>query len=70
MSRKMKKRIGRIFLYLAVLVIVVVVVAPFAWMVISSISTKADLLQRPMRWFPENPTFDNYAAMLFGVLAK
>ena len=39
MSRKMKKRIGRIFLYLAVLVIVVVVVAPFAWMVISSIST-------------------------------
>ena len=70
MSRKTKKKIGRFFLYVAVLLIVIVVVAPFAWMVISSISTKADLLQRPMRWFPENPTFENYAAMLFGTSSR
>jgi len=70
MSRKMKKRIGRVFLYLAVLLIVIVVVAPFAWMVISSISTKADLLHRPMRWFPENPTFENYVAMLLGTSSR
>lgn len=70
MSRKMKKRIGRVLLYLAVIMIVVVVVAPFAWMVISSISTKAELLHRPMRWFPENPTFENYAAMLLGTSSR
>ena len=66
MSRKLKKRIGRVILYFLVFLIVVGTVAPFAWMVISSISTKADLIQRPMRWFPENPTFENYSAMLLG----
>ena len=70
MSRKMKKRIGRVILYFLVFLIVIGTVAPFAWMVISSISTKADLLQRPMRWFPENPTFDNYAAMLLGTSSR
>ena len=70
MSRKTKKKLGRVVLYLLVLLIVISVVAPFAWMVISSISTKADLLKRPMRWFPEHPTFDNYKAMLFGTTGK
>ena len=32
MSRKLKKRIGRVLLYLMVILIVIVVVAPFAWM--------------------------------------
>lgn len=62
----MKRRIKRVILYILVFIIVVVVAAPFLWMVISSISTKSDLLHRPMRWFPEKPTLDNYAAMLLG----
>ncbi len=66
MSRKTKKRIERVILYLLVLLIVIVVIAPFGWMIISSISTKADLLKKPMRWFPEHPTLDNYRAMLLG----
>ena len=70
MSRKIKKRIGRVCLYLMVFVIVLTVVAPFGWMVISSISTKADLLQRPMRWFPKNPSFENYSALLFGTSSR
>lgn len=66
MKSKTKRRMQRVILYLLVILIVIVVVAPFAWMVISSISTKADLLQMPLRWFPEHPTLDNYKAMLFG----
>ena len=66
MSRKTKRRIGRVILYLLVLLIVIAVIAPFGWMIISSISTKADLLKKPMRWFPEHPTLDNYRAMLLG----
>lgn len=62
----MKRRIKRVILYILVFIIVVVVAAPFLWMVISSISTKSDLLHRPMRWFPEKPTLDNYGAMLLG----
>ena len=37
MSRKAKKRLGRVILYLLVILIVIVTVAPFAWMVVSSL---------------------------------
>ena len=45
--------------------IVIYVTAPYLWLVISSISTKSDLLEVPLRWFPKNPTLDNYMAILF-----
>jgi multiple sugar transport system permease protein len=37
---------------------------PVIWLVISSISTRADLLTVPIRWFPENPTLRNYIDIL------
>ncbi len=70
MNRKLKRVLKRVVLYILVILIVVVVVAPFLWMVISSISTKADLLYKPMRWFPEKPTFENYSAMLLGTSSR
>ncbi len=70
MNRKLKRILKRVVLYILVILIVVVVVAPFLWMVISSISTKADLLYKPMRWFPEKPTFENYSAMLLGTSSR
>jgi multiple sugar transport system permease protein len=61
-----KKRIGRIVLYVLVAVIVIWTVAPFAWLIVASISTKKDLITLPLRWFPQQPTLENYKAMLFG----
>ncbi len=61
-----KKRVGRIVLYVLVVVIVIWTVAPFAWLIIASISTKKDLITLPLRWFPQQPTLENYKAMLFG----
>jgi len=52
-------------LYLAVLVIVVWTVAPFLWLVISSLSYKIDLLSVPLRWIPSRITFQNYVDLLF-----
>lgn len=66
MKSRMKKRIFKCITYILVLGIVVFTIAPFAWLVISSISTKVDLLQVPLRWFPEHPTLENYSAMLLG----
>jgi len=60
------RRVGtRILLYLAVLVIVVWTVAPFLWLVISSLSYKIDLLSVPLRWIPSRITFQNYVDLLF-----
>ncbi len=66
MKIRTKKKIGRTILYALVLIIVVWTIAPFAWLIIASISNKKDLITRPLKWFPDQPTLENYKAMLFG----
>ena len=39
----------------------VVILAPFAWMVIASISPQRMLITTPLRWFPEHLYLDRYA---------
>ena len=41
-----------------------VVLAPFAWLIISSISPSAELLSAHPHWIPENPTLDRYRQIL------
>jgi multiple sugar transport system permease protein len=65
-SRRTRKRIGRAILYVLVALIVVWTVAPFAWLVIASISSKVDLTAVPLHWWPAHPSFTNYRNMLFG----
>ena len=52
MTWKRKKLLGRIVLYILVILITVTVLAPFIWMFICSISVKADLIAKPYRWLP------------------
>lgn len=66
LKRKSKYVLGRIILYSLVLMLVFAIVAPFFWMVISSISPQTELAQSPPHWFPENPTLHRYKALIFG----
>jgi multiple sugar transport system permease protein len=52
--------IRRILLYVAVLFIVVWTIAPYVWLIISSLSYRIDLLQVPLQWIPRRITLDNY----------
>lgn len=65
-SRRSKHILGRVILYLLVLMLVFALVAPFIWMVISSISPQTELAQTPPHWIPENPTLHRYRALVFG----
>lgn len=56
----MRKLVARLALYLAALAVAAFVLAPFAWLVISSIASGADLLSRPLRWWPEHASFERY----------
>lgn len=38
---------------------------PVAWLVISSISTRAELLSTPIHWIPQAPTLQNYIDILW-----
>ena len=41
----------------------VFILAPFYWLVVSSVSEKLELLAIPLRWFPKHPTLANYATL-------
>jgi multiple sugar transport system permease protein len=50
----------RVFIHVAALFVAVIILAPFAWLIISSISTPSDLLARPLHWWPDKPSLDRY----------
>lgn len=45
---------------LLVALTLVLIYMPVAWLLISSVSTRAELLSTPIHWIPQAPTFKNY----------
>ena len=54
------RTLERAFLYVAAIAVAVAIMAPFLWLVISSVASGADLLARPLRWLPTHASFDRY----------
>lgn len=61
-----RKQLERVITYFFVFMLVFAVVAPFIWMVISSISPQVELSAKPPHWIPDNPTLARYRALIFG----
>jgi len=59
-----RKMFAKVWLLLAMIPILFFIYAPVAWLVTSSISTRADLLALPPHLFPANPTLKNYTDIL------
>jgi multiple sugar transport system permease protein len=59
-----KKTLRVILLSILVLLVLIFIYLPVAWLVISSISTRAELLSTPIHWIPEQPTLQNYINIL------
>ncbi len=51
------------WLYLVLTIALVVVVAPFVWMVLGSLKSQGELLQNPPTWWPQTASFDNYTQL-------
>jgi len=56
----------RIFIHAAALVTSIVILAPFAWLLYSSVVGQTDLVSRPMRWVPEHVTLGRYREIFAG----
>ena len=54
------------FLYAMMALALIVILAPFAWLIISSVAAPVDLLERPLRWIPAHIELDRFAALTFG----
>lgn len=55
-----------ILFFLAITIFICIIIGPFIWMFISSISPQIELSQKPPHWFPENPTLFRYRALFSG----
>lgn len=54
------RRLGAIGRYSGALALVGVALFPFAWMIITALKPANEVRGFPIRWLPENPTFDNF----------
>jgi multiple sugar transport system permease protein len=53
-----------ILLFLVTIPVLVFIYLPIAWLLISSISTRAEILSVPIHWIPQQPTLKNYIDIL------
>lgn len=53
-----------ILIHAAALLLAAVILAPILWLFIMSISPAADLVARPLRWWPSTLDFSRYATLL------
>jgi len=63
MKRRIRWLSTALLLFLMVLVLLFIY-APIGWLVLSSISTRAELLAVPPHWIPQHPTLQNYLDIL------
>lgn len=60
-----RRGLSRIAIYVAVVIVLLGTVAPFYWLIITSISHTAELVDYPPHWVPNNPTVNRYQVLLF-----
>lgn len=61
----MNKILRTAALSMCVVLVILFIYVPVAWLIISSISTRAEILSTPIHWIPEQPTLRNYISILF-----
>jgi multiple sugar transport system permease protein len=65
--RRWPRHLARtILLYAAMVIAIVVILAPFVWLLISSVAAPVDLLAKPLKWIPEHISFDRFIELTIG----
>jgi multiple sugar transport system permease protein len=64
--RRVRRLLRATLLYGFMLVAFVAILAPFAWLLISSVAKPVDLLAKPLSFIPSEINFDRYAELTIG----
>lgn len=64
--QRLQNVLSPILFYALIFLLLFAILAPFAWMIISSISPPRELAVTPPHWIPEEPTLARYRALIFG----
>ncbi|HLE15440.1 MAG TPA: carbohydrate ABC transporter permease [Anaerolineales bacterium] len=57
--------LDNVLTYIGAALVIFIVIAPLLWLFISSISTLKELLNTPVHWIPQEPTFERYRQILY-----
>lgn len=60
MKSKKEIKINRVFLYIVLIIVSLIMLLPFAWMVSSSLKLDKDVFRYPIEWIPSSPRWKNY----------
>lgn len=63
LSMKQKKVLGNVGLWILTILVTFIILFPVFWIFTSSITPVDNLFETPVRYFPEQPTLDNYKAL-------
>jgi multiple sugar transport system permease protein len=65
--RRRPRHLARsLFLYTGMVIALVVVLAPFVWLLISSVAAPIDLISKPLKWIPDHISFDRFIELTIG----
>ncbi|MCD2497703.1 MULTISPECIES: carbohydrate ABC transporter permease [Microbacterium] len=64
-SRRKPFRWGNLVVMVVLSIGLAATILPFVWMVLGAFKTKAEIMSRPVTWWPKSPTLDNFAAWFF-----
>jgi multiple sugar transport system permease protein len=60
----MKRSLHRLLLFLITIPVLLFIYLPVFYLLLSSISTRSEILSTPIHWIPQNPTLKNYIDIL------
>lgn len=60
MKSKKEIKINRVFLYIVLIIVSLIMLLPFAWMASSSLKLDKDVFRYPIEWIPSSPRWKNY----------
>ncbi len=58
-----KIRIGRVIVYAVLIILMLFMLLPFAWMISASLKLDKDVFRFPIEWIPAVPQWDNYSTI-------
>jgi len=59
-SKKKNSMIGKIIIYVLLILITALMLIPFLWMLSASLKMNKDVFSFPIKWIPESPRWRNY----------
>ncbi len=59
-SKKGSETLKTVLIYVALIIMAVIMLVPFAWMISASLKLEKDVFSFPIKWIPADPQWSNY----------